>query len=79
MLTFFSLSFLKVLDLSTQQMEWVATHLGHTMEVERTYYRVMSNTIEKAKIAKLLLLADRGTIDKYHGKKLDEIDFDGKD
>lgn len=69
---------LKVLDLSSQQMEWVATHLGHSMDVERTYYRVMSNSIEKAKIAKLLLLADHGSIDKYHGKKLDDINFEGE-
>jgi hypothetical protein len=58
-------------------MEWVATHLGHTMNVERTYYRVMSSTIEKAKIAKLLLLAEKGKVDQFVGKKLDEIDFDG--
>jgi hypothetical protein len=58
-------------------MEWVATHLGHTMNVERTYYRVMSSTIEKAKIAKLLLLVEKGKVDQFVGKKLDEIDFDG--
>lgn len=67
----------KVLDLNPQEMEWVATHLGHTLNVERTYYRVMSSTLEKAKIAKLLMLSDSGSLDKYHGKKLDEIDFEG--
>jgi hypothetical protein len=35
-----------------------------------------SDSIEKAKIAKLLILADRGTLDKYKGKKLDDIKFD---
>ena len=59
-------------------MEWVATHLGHTMNVERTYYRVMSSTIEKAKIAKLLLLADQGKVDQFHGKALDDIDFESE-
>lgn len=68
----------QVLDLSTQEMEWVATHLGHTLDVERNYYRVMSTTIEKAKIAKLLLMADAGMIDKYSGKKLNDINLDGK-
>ena len=38
----------------------------------------MSSSIEKAKIAKLLLLADQGAVDKYHGQKLDEINFEGE-
>jgi hypothetical protein len=59
-------------------MEWVATHLGNTMNVERTYNRVMSSTIEKAKIAKILLLVENGEVNQFLGKKLDEIDFDGK-
>ena len=59
-------------------MEWVADHLGHTLDVERTYYRVMSSTLEKAKIAKLLILSDKGRLDEYHGKTLNELQFDGK-
>ena len=67
-----------MLDLTTNEMEWVASHLGHTMDVEKTYYRMMSGAIEKAKIAKLLLLADSGSLDKFHGKKLSDLSFDGK-
>ena len=59
-------------------MEWVAVHLGHTLDVQKEYYRIMSSSIEKAKVAKLLLLADRGTLDQYKGKNLNEINFDGK-
>lgn len=59
-------------------MEWVAKHLGHSLDVERNYYRIMSSSIEKAKIAKLLLLSDSGTLDQYNGKTLDEISFNGK-
>lgn len=59
-------------------MEWVAAHLGHSLDVERTYYRVMSSSIEKAKIAKLLILPDSGKLDKYQGKTLNELDLDGK-
>ena len=38
----------------------------------------MSSSVEKAKIAKLLLLADQGAVNKYHGQKLDEINFEGE-
>ena len=67
----------QVLDLTTNEMEWVASHLGHTMDVEKTYYRMMSGAIEKAKIAKLLMLADCGRLDKFQGKKLSDLKFDG--
>ena len=59
-------------------MEWVADHLGHSLDVERTYYRIASSVIQKAKIAKLLILADQGKIDQCKGKTLDQLNFDGK-
>ena len=58
-------------------MEWVADHLGHSLDVEKTYYRLASSTIQKAKIAKLLILADLGKIDQFKGKTIDELNFDG--
>ena len=46
------------------------------MDIHKTFYQVMSTTIEKAKIAKLLLPANAGEIDKYSGKMLDELNFE---
>ena len=60
-------------------MEWVADHLGHSLQVERTYYRMASSVIQKAKIAKLLILADKGLVDSCKGKSLDDLNFDGKE
>lgn len=73
-----SFCWFQVLSLDGTQMEWVADHLGHSFDVERTYYRVASSTIERAKIAKLLILADSGNIDGCKGKTLDELSFEGK-
>ena len=67
------------MDLNTTETEWVADHLGHSLQVEKTYYRIASTVIQKAKIAKLLILADRGQIDCMKGKTLDQLDLDGKD
>ena len=69
---------IQVLSLDTSQMEWVADHLGHSMDVEKTFYRIASSTIEWAKIAKLLILADVGKLDNFKGKTLDDLDFEGK-
>ena len=49
-------------------MEWVADHLGHSLQVEHTYYRMASSVIQKAKIAKLLIMADKGLVDSCKGK-----------
>ena len=65
----------QVLDLSEREMEWLAEHLAHSVDIHKTFYRVMSTAIEKAKMAKLLLLADAGEIDKYSGKTSDELNF----
>ena len=75
---FLVLLWFQVLSLDGTQMEWVADHLGHSFDVERTYYRIASSTIERAKIAKLLILADSGNIDGCKGKTLDELSFEGK-
>lgn len=64
---------IQVMSLNNAQMEWVAEHLGHSLDVEKQYYRMTSSTIEKAKIAKLLILADKGQVPK--NQTLDEIDF----
>ena len=66
----------QALDLSEREMEWLAEHLGHSVDIHKTFYRVMSTTIEKAKTAKLVLLADAGEIDKYSGKTSDELNFE---
>ena len=37
----------------------------------------MSPVIECGKLAKLLIVADRGTAGQYVGKRLDDIKFEG--
>ena len=66
----------QVLDLSEREMQSLAEHLGHSVDIHKTFYRVTSTTNEKAKMAKLLLLANAGEIDKYSGKTLDELNFE---
>ncbi|KAJ8020463.1 hypothetical protein HOLleu_40061 [Holothuria leucospilota] len=67
----------QVFSLEQQHTEWLTEHLGHSVKVHREHYRLPSSTIEKAKIAKLLLAIDSGLTRKFYGKSLDEITFDG--
>jgi hypothetical protein len=60
------------MDLKEQELDWLCTHLGHTINVHREYYRLPQNTLEVAKIGKLLMAVEGG-IRRYQGKSLDEI------
>lgn len=58
-------------------MDWVCDHLGHTFDVHTLHDRNMSTILERVQIAKLLLIQDNNLVRKYHGKKLDDIQFEG--
>lgn len=60
------------MDLKENEMEWLANHMGHDLAVHREYYRLPENTLQTAKIGKLLLAVEGG-LAKYSGKALDDI------
>ena len=66
------------MDLSQHQMDWVTEHLGHSIAIHKTYYRQTSAVIERAQVAKLLLLQDSGATDQLTNKKLEDIRFSGR-
>ncbi|XP_033730878.1 uncharacterized protein LOC117320378 [Pecten maximus] len=47
--------------------------MGHTLSVHRQYYRLQEQTLELAKVSKLLIASDAGHAHKYAGKSLDNI------
>lgn len=66
----------QVLDLSGNEVEWLANHMGHDLSIHKQYYRLQDHTLELAKISKLLLAIDKGSSDLV-GMKLDEISLQG--
>ncbi|XP_038073460.1 uncharacterized protein LOC119741677 isoform X2 [Patiria miniata] len=66
----------QILNLKDSQLDWLADHLGHSINVHRDYYRLSAPTIELTKVAKLMLAIDSGNVGKFVGKSLDEIDLD---
>lgn len=55
-------------------MKWVAEHLGHNLEVHAKYYRQPIESVEVAKVAKLMYLVDTKKMRHLKGKDLDTID-----
>ena len=69
---------LQIADLQPGELEWLAQHLGHTVEIHRSAYRLHESTIELAKVSKLLIAIDSGNISTFKGKSLTDINIDGE-
>ncbi|XP_054708607.1 protein ECT2-like [Uloborus diversus] len=51
----------------------LAAFLGHDIKTHRKFYRLPNEAIHLAKISRLLMAVDDGTIEQFHGKSLNEI------
>lgn len=75
----------QALNFTENDMVNLASFMGHDLSTHRDFYRLPNEAIHLAKISKLLMSMDDGSIDKFHGKGLDEIDVsesignDGRD
>lgn len=67
---------LQTFSMSENDMEQLATFMGHTNEVHKKSYRLPDDVYQTAKISKLLILMEDGKADAYKGKSLEEIDLD---
>uniref|UniRef100_A0A096LV06 Tyr recombinase domain-containing protein n=1 Tax=Poecilia formosa TaxID=48698 RepID=A0A096LV06_POEFO len=66
----------QVLNLRNHELDQVANFLGHDIRVHREYYRLPEATTQLAKISKLLLAMERGTLANLQGKTLEEIEIE---
>jgi len=59
------------------EREWLAEHLGHSMAVHKSHYRLQEPVVELAKLSKLLIALEAGKASQFIGKKLSEISVSG--
>jgi hypothetical protein len=64
---------IQVRALPKYQMEWVAQHLSHDLTTHKKHYRQQSDSVELAKISKLMYLVDNNKIHSVVGKDLDTV------
>ncbi|KAI4815059.1 hypothetical protein KUCAC02_005225 [Chaenocephalus aceratus] len=65
-----------ILNLKNNEVDQLANFLGHDIRVHRDFYRLPEATIEIAKISKILLAMEKGSLAAYQGKSLDEIEIE---
>ena len=65
----------EMLSLKDNEMDELADFLGHDIRIYREFYRLPDHVIQVAEISRILLATESGTLRKYSGKSLDEIDL----
>nr|XP_043879455.1 uncharacterized protein LOC122767933 isoform X2 [Solea senegalensis] len=68
-----------VLNLKENEMDQLATFLGHDIRVHREFYRLPESTLQLAKISKLLIAMEKGKLSDLQGKGLDDIEINPED
>ncbi|CAC5406034.1 unnamed protein product [Mytilus coruscus] len=64
----------QILGLSENHQDILAKFMGHDIRIHRDFYRLPQNTLEVAKVSKVLHLLNCGKISDIAGKSFDDID-----
>ncbi|KAJ8933557.1 hypothetical protein NQ314_013931 [Rhamnusium bicolor] len=67
---------LQFMTMQPQEMEQVATFMGHTEKTHAEFNRLPQDIFQTAKVAKVLLLLEKGKGKEFIGKSLNEIDVE---
>lgn len=66
----------QLFNMTENDMEQLASFMGHTLGIHRSSYRLPNDVYQTAKISKLLILMEKGNAGQFRGKSLDEIELD---
>jgi len=67
----------QILNLENDELDHLAKLLGHNIRADRDYYRRPEAAVELAKISKLLLAMEKGSLEKFKGHSLEEMEIEG--
>lgn len=66
----------QLMNLKKNELDMLASFLGHDILVHRNFYRLPQDTLEMTKVSKILMAMESGKVDVLKGKCLDEIEID---
>lgn len=69
---------LQLLDLQGHEKEWILEHFGHSYNIHMEFYRANMPILEMTKMARLLSVIDKKAVLSLAGKKLQDLDIEGK-
>ncbi|XP_060522382.1 uncharacterized protein LOC132699597 [Cylas formicarius] len=65
----------QLFNMSENDMEQLASFMGHTLGIHRQSYRLPDDIYQTSRISKLLILMENGEAGHFKGKSLDEIEI----
>lgn len=69
----------QVLNLDRNDLEIMASFMGHDITVHQSFYRLPQETLQVARMGRLLTAFNNGTIGQYSGMSLDDISLNESD
>ncbi len=67
----------QLIDMNQNELGWLATHLGHDIQIHKQFYRMQESTLEMAVVGNLLMAIDEGRAHQFKGKNLRDITLQG--
>jgi len=65
----------QVLDMQSNELGLLCRHMGHSLRVHEDFYRLPAQTLEVAKVSKLLIAVEGGDLAELSGKTLNDLDI----
>ena len=65
---------LQVMNLQENEMDIIASFLGHDLNTHRKHYRIPNDLLQVTKVTKILLAMEKGIFKSLAGRNLDDID-----
>ena len=66
----------QMLCLREHELDLLAAYMGHDIKVHREFYRLPEETLQVAKVSKLLLAMERGELASLQGRNFDDVNVD---
>ncbi|XP_038062636.1 uncharacterized protein LOC119733132 [Patiria miniata] len=66
----------QVMNLQENELDLLASFLGHDVRTHREFYRMPESTLQVAKLSKVLLKMDKGDVQGLAGKRLKDVELD---
>ena len=67
----------QIINLKECELDVLATFMGHDLRIHREYYRLPSDYLQVAKVSRIMLAMEKGTLHAFSGMTLDELDQKG--
>lgn len=69
--------FFQILSLTNEELDQLAKLLGRDIRTDREYYQTPEAAVDIAKISELLTAMESGSLERFEGKSLEEIEIAG--